>query len=161
MKRWQLRILSQEFITTARSRQLHNALALRQKYDDPVSVMMLDLDLFKSINDTYGHSTGDAALRQFAAIMKDIASDDNTSVGRWGGEEFVIVCRDKNADAAKEMAEKIREKVEEYQFSEIYHLTCSIGVTELQPEDDFTKAFNRLDKEDTHPSRAEEIRSPY
>ena len=79
--------------------QLHNALALRQKYDDPVSVMMLDLDLFKSVNDTYGHSVGDAALKQFAAIMKDVASDDNTSVGRWGGEEFVIVCYDKGAEA--------------------------------------------------------------
>lgn len=126
--------------------QLHNALALRQKYDDPVSVMMLDLDLFKSINDTYGHSTGDAALRQFAAIMKDIASDDNTSVGRWGGEEFVIVCYDKGAEAVSYLAEKLRKTVEETEFPEIGHITCSIGATELKESDTFTDAFNRIDK---------------
>ena len=76
----------------------------------------------------------------------DIATEEKALVGRWGGEEFVIVCRDKNADAARLLAEKIRESIAEYQFPDIYHLTCSIGVTELHPEDDFTKAFNRLDK---------------
>ena len=126
--------------------QLHNALALRQKYDDPVSVMMLDLDLFKSINDTYGHSVGDSALKQFAAIMKDIASDDNTSVGRWGGEEFVIVCYDKGAEAVSYLAEKLRKTVEEAVFPEIGHITCSIGATELKEGDTFTDAFNRIDK---------------
>ena len=126
--------------------QLHNALALRQKYDDPVSVMMLDLDLFKTINDTYGHSVGDSALKQFAAIMKDMASDDNTSVGRWGGEEFVIVCYDKGAEAVSYLAEKLRKTVEETEFPEIGHITCSIGATELKEGDTFTDAFNRIDK---------------
>ena len=126
--------------------QLNNAIARRQNNDQPVSVMMLDLDHFKQVNDNYGHAVGDTTLKHFAKILMDTSVEEKSLVGRWGGEEFVIVCRDKNADAAKEMAEKIREKVEEYQFPEIYHLTCSIGVTELQPEDDFTKAFNRLDK---------------
>ena len=126
--------------------QLNNAIARRQNNDQPVSVMMLDLDHFKQVNDNYGHAVGDTTLKHFAKILMDTSVEEKSLVGRWGGEEFVIVCRDKNADAAKEMAEKIRETVEEYQFPEIYHLTCSIGVTELQPEDDFTKAFNRLDK---------------
>lgn len=126
--------------------QLHNALALRQKYDDPVSVMMLDLDHFKMINDTFGHSVGDAALKQFATIMKEIASDDNTSVGRWGGEEFVIVCYDKGAEAVSYLAEKLRKTVEEAEFPEIGSLTCSIGATELKEGDTFTDAFNRIDK---------------
>ena len=126
--------------------QLHNALALRQKYDDPVSVMMLDLDHFKMINDTFGHSVGDTALKQCASIMKEIASDDNTSVGRWGGEEFVIVCYDKGAEAVSYLAEKIRKTVEEAEFPEIGNLTCSIGATELKEGDTFTDAFNRIDK---------------
>ena len=126
--------------------QLHNALALRQKYDDPVSVMMLDLDHFKIINDTFGHSVGDTALKQCASIMKEIASDDNTSVGRWGGEEFVIVCYDKGAEAVSYLAEKIRKTVEEAEFPEIGNLTCSIGATELKEGDTFTDAFNRIDK---------------
>ena len=126
--------------------QLHNALALRQKYDEPVSVMMLDLDHFKMINDTFGHSVGDATLRQFASIMKDIASDENTSVGRWGGEEFVIVCYDKGAEAISYLAEKLRKTVEEAEFPEIGNITCSIGATELKEGDTFTDAFNRIDK---------------
>lgn len=126
--------------------QLHNALALRQKYDDPVSVMMLDLDHFKMINDTFGHSVGDSTLRQFASIMKEIASDDNTSVGRWGGEEFVIVCYDKGAEAVSYLAEKLRKTVEEAEFPEIGNITCSIGATELKEGDTFTDAFNRIDK---------------
>lgn len=126
--------------------QLHNALALRQKYDDPVSVMMLDLDMFKQINDTYGHSVGDMTLKQFAKIMKDLATEDNTAVGRWGGEEFVIVCYEKDAQEVLYMAEKLRKNVEESEFPEIGHITCSIGVTELRVGDTFTEAFNRIDK---------------
>ena len=126
--------------------QLHNALALRQKYDEPVSVMMLDLDHFKMINDTFGHSVGDSTLKQFASIMKEIASDDNTSVGRWGGEEFVIVCYDKGAEAVSYLAEKLRKTVEEAEFPEIGNITCSIGATELKEGDTFTDAFNRIDK---------------
>ena len=126
--------------------QLNNALARRQSNDQPVSVMMLDLDHFKQVNDNYGHAVGDVTLKHFAKILMDIATEEKALVGRWGGEEFVIVCRDKNADAARLLAEKIRESIAEYQFPDIYHLTCSIGVTELHPEDDFTKAFNRLDK---------------
>ncbi len=126
--------------------QLNNALARRQSNDQPVSVMMLDLDHFKQVNDNYGHAVGDVTLKHFAKILMDIATEEKALVGRWGGEEFVIVCRDKNADAARLLAEKIRESIAEYQFPDIYHLTCSIGVTELHPGDDFTKAFNRLDK---------------
>ena len=126
--------------------QLNNALARRQSNDQPVSVMMLDLDHFKQVNDNYGHAVGDVTLKHFAKILMDIATEEKALVGRWGGEEFVIVCRDKNADAARLLAEKIRESIAEYQFPDIYHLTCSVGVTELHPEDDFTKAFNRLDK---------------
>ena len=126
--------------------QLNNALARRQSNDQPVSVMMLDLDHFKQVNNNYGHAVGDVTLKHFAKILMDIATEEKALVGRWGGEEFVIVCRDKNADAARLLAEKIRESIAEYQFPDIYHLTCSIGVTELHPEDDFTKAFNRLDK---------------
>ena len=126
--------------------QLHNALALRQKFDDPVSFMMLDLDHFKQINDTFGHSAGDMTLKTFAKILRDFAVDDSTAVGRWGGEEFVVVCYEKNAAEIKKIAEELRKKVEEYDFPEIKHITCSIGVTELKGDDTFNEAFNRLDK---------------
>ena len=126
--------------------QMNNALAICQNDNEPVSIMMVDLDMFKEVNDTYGHSVGDTTLKNFAMIMKDLALEENSSVGRWGGEEFVIVCYNKKADAAMAFAEKLRKEVEEYAFPEIGHITCSVGVTELKEDDDFTKAFNRIDK---------------
>ena len=126
--------------------QLHNALALRQKNEESISVMMLDLDMFKNINDNYGHSAGDTTLKHFAKIIKDFALKENASVGRWGGEEFVIVCYNKNAAEAKVIAEKLRKEVEQYSFPEIGHITCSVGVTELKVGDTFENAFTRIDK---------------
>ena len=126
--------------------QFHNAVTICQKNKEPVSIMMLDLDMFKKVNDTYGHSVGDMTLKHFAKILKDLALEEKASVGRWGGEEFVLVCYEKKADAAMAMAEKIRSSVEAYEFPEIGHITCSVGVTELKTDDDFSKAFNRIDK---------------
>lgn len=126
--------------------QLNNAIARRENGGDPISVMMLDLDKFKEVNDNYGHSVGDTTLKQFAKILVEAASEEKALVGRWGGEEFVIICRDKDGDAAVKMAESLREKVAAFQFPDIYHITCSIGVTELKAGDDFKGAFDRLDK---------------
>ncbi|MBR2751303.1 MAG: GGDEF domain-containing protein [Clostridiales bacterium] len=126
--------------------QLHNALSIRQNNDEPISVMLLDLDMFKKVNDNFGHSAGDTTLKHFAKIMKEFAIKENAAVGRWGGEEFVIVCYNKNADGVKEIAEKLRKEVEEYVFPEIEHITCSVGVTELKAEDGFEDVFNRIDK---------------
>ena len=126
--------------------QLNSALAYRQKGDNAVSFMMIDLDHFKSVNDNYGHSVGDTTLKHFANLMREFAAEKKIMAGRWGGEEFVIVCRDVNGEDALAMAEECRKKGEEDQFPEIFHITCSIGVTEITKEDDFAEAFNRLDK---------------
>ena len=126
--------------------QLNNAITRRQSSNDPVSVMMLDLDHFKQVNDNYGHAVGDVTLKHFAKLLMDASVEEKALVGRWGGEEFVIVCREKNAEEASAMAENLRQKVEAYQFPDIYHITCSIGVTELNADDEFKEAFNRLDK---------------
>ena len=108
--------------------------------------MMLDLDHFKAVNDNYGHSIGDKTLKHFAKILMDFSVENETLVGRWGGEEFIIVCRGKNAAEALEMAESLREKVAADLFPDICQITCSIGVTELKKEDTFLEAFNRIDK---------------
>jgi diguanylate cyclase (GGDEF)-like protein len=126
--------------------QLNNAIARRHNSDDPVSVMMLDLDHFKAVNDNYGHAAGDTTLKLFAKILIDTSVEERASVGRWGGEEFVIVCRDKDEEKAAAMAETIRQRVEAYQFPDIFHITCSIGITEIKKDDDFAGAFDRLDK---------------
>ena len=126
--------------------ELYNAINIRSKTDEPISLMMLDLDYFKKVNDTYGHSAGDSVLKQFTSIIKKFMIEEKAAVGRWGGEEFVIVCYGKNGDTFFGMAEQIRKNVEEYEFPEIGHITCSIGVTEIKADDTFSDAFNRLDK---------------
>ena len=126
--------------------QLHNALSIRQNNGDPVSILMIDLDMFKNVNDNYGHATGDTTLKNLAKILTDNSLEEDGSVGRWGGEEFVIVFYGKSGEEAFALAEKMRKAVEEFEFPEIGHITCSIGVTEITGEDDFQEAFNRLDK---------------
>ena len=126
--------------------QLNSAIAHRQKNADPISIMMIDLDHFKEVNDNYGHAVGDTTLQHFSKILLDIVPEEKFLAGRWGGEEFVIVCRDKDEAKAAELAETIRQKVDQYLFPEIAHITCSVGLTELKAEDDFTQAFNRIDK---------------
>ena len=125
--------------------QFQIAVAVRKSNDDPVSVMLIDLDMFKQINDTYGHNAGDIALKHFAGLLKNFALSEKASVGRWGGEEFVIVCYNKTAEAVVDFAERIRKGVEAYDFPEIGKLTCSLGVTEVKSTDDFKAAFDRID----------------
>ena len=126
--------------------QMHNALTGLQKNSEPASVMMVDLDLFKEVNDTHGHSVGDTTLKLFADILKEMATANNSLAGRWGGEEFVVVCLGINGEKVFELAEKLRKDVEVYEFPQIGHITCSIGVTELKTDDTFDGAFDRLDK---------------
>lgn len=126
--------------------ELYNALNVRHKTDEPISLMMLDLDYFKNVNDNFGHSVGDTTLKTFSKIIKKFMIEEKSSVGRWGGEEFVIICYGKTGDQFFEMAEQLRKEVEAYDFPEIGQITCSIGVTELKNNDTFNDAFNRLDK---------------
>jgi diguanylate cyclase (GGDEF)-like protein len=126
--------------------ELYNAINTRKKTEEPISLMMLDLDYFKNVNDNFGHSIGDQTLKQFAKIIRKFVIEEKSSVGRWGGEEFVIICYGKNGADFFEMAEELRSIVQETEFPEIGRITCSIGVTEIKPEDTYNDAFNRLDK---------------
>ncbi len=102
-----------------------------QRYGHHFSLMMLDIDHFKKINDSFGHAAGDLALKHFASIMdKSLRVVDLT--GRLGGEEFCILLPGTELDAAVLLAERIRTKIEDTPFN--YHdkdisLTVSIGVT--------------------------------
>jgi two-component system cell cycle response regulator len=97
-----------------------------------IAFLMLDLDHFKSVNDTYGHEAGDRALIQLRHIL-DQACRETDILVRWGGEEFLIVSRYTNREYVQTITERIRERVEEYAFDigdrRTLHLTCSIGAT--------------------------------
>ena len=125
--------------------ELNNAVVERGKNDTHTSVMMLDIDFFKRINDEYGHATGDVTLKRFASIINDNIKDKNAALGRWGGEEFAVVCYDTPIDKAVELAEVLRKSIEEAEFEKAGHITCSIGVTEIAKDDEFAKVFERMD----------------
>ncbi|MDE3246981.1 MAG: GGDEF domain-containing protein [Acidobacteriota bacterium] len=93
-------------------------------------LLMLDIDHFKAVNDTYGHAAGDAVLKQIAAILTETARKPDMVV-RWGGEEFVVVARDTDRNPPSRLAERIRQRVEQHVFSlpsgQTIPITCSIG----------------------------------
>ena len=126
--------------------EMLNAIDMFQKDGEPVSLIMLDLDFFKNVNDTYGHSAGDKTLKAFADILVATAKGKKAAVGRWGGEEFLIVCVEKTLEELSPCAEELRKTVENYNFPEAGHLTCSIGVTQIRDGDTFDEAFKRVDK---------------
>jgi len=92
--------------------------------------MMIDLDHFKDINDTYGHNAGDLALQQFGQLVRDNCRRGDIPV-RWGGEEFLVVCRDADRQFGASLAERLRRQVCEHRFDVgggvTLQLTCSIG----------------------------------
>ena len=110
----------------------------------PLSIIMLDIDRFKEINDTYGHKVGDMVLEEFATISKEnIRSTD--FIGRWGGEEFLIVCPETNSEGAKTLANKLRRALEAHSFSIIVSMTASFGVAEYNPEEAVNSVMKRAD----------------
>jgi diguanylate cyclase (GGDEF)-like protein len=102
-----------------------------QRYGYPVSVLMLDIDYFKKVNDTYGHQTGDLVMHRLADLFCE-AIRENDMVGRYGGEEFLIVLPNSNAQSAVQTAQRIRKMVQVLEIEtsgKIVSVTVSIGVS--------------------------------
>jgi len=121
---------------------------LQSRYNTPVSVLMLDIDYFKKINDTYGHQAGDLALIEFSdACRENLRNTDLFS--RLGGEEFAISMPGLDLKKAMNAAEKIRFLIEQLKIehsNSIISLTVSIGVVELRQQETLESALNRADK---------------
>lgn len=116
-----------------------------------LSLIMLDIDHFKQVNDTYGHSAGDEVLKELAQIMKNIQRKSDTIV-RLGGEEFAILLPDTSKEQAFEVAQKLRQTIEKNQVllsdGNIVHFTVSLGVSSVQTEKEINieAALSRADK---------------
>lgn len=112
---------------------IHHEVEKASRYDRPLSLMMIDIDHFKKVNDTYGHQLGDYALVSVSKILSEnIRSSD--VLGRFGGEEFVILCPEADKNEAAELGEKLRHEVEAFSFDTIGKLTISIGLSELKAD---------------------------
>lgn len=111
----------------------------------PFSVILLDIDDFKKVNDVYGHLTGDAVLVELAEILKSTIRKIDT-VGRWGGEEFMIILPESDLDGGLALAEKLRERIHEHKFPGFGCLTASFGVAVSEKGGDQQQLVARADK---------------
>ncbi|GEM_PF-4150913 len=107
---------------------LEGSVELAKKYRYPISLIMLDIDDFKKINDTYGHEKGNEVLKRVAKVLSEEVRKDKDVVGRYGGEEFCVLLEDTEKDTALEIAERLRKGVEE-EFAQELGVTISAGVT--------------------------------
>ena len=126
---------------------LQHALHIAQRNDRPLCIAMVDLDHFKSVNDTHGHLIGDEVLRDVTARMRASVRDFDM-VGRYGGEEFLIILEDAAPFTAKVIAERVRRHVEESPIhvkDVTLHLTLSLGLAAAHKEDDVESLLERAD----------------
>jgi len=109
------------------------------------SLIFCDIDHFKKINDTYGHDAGDMVLKKVASILKKNLRK-NDIIGRWGGEEFLILLPETELENAKKVAEKLRKTIEKENFNIPQQVTCSFGISEHQENEDIESTIKRADE---------------
>lgn len=120
-------------------------MALVRRRKGPVSLMIFDLDFFKNVNDTHGHTVGDTVLMEIAHVAREQlrASD---ALARWGGEEFIVLSPATRVDGALALAEKIREAIALRSFPGVGTVTVSIGVAEYALGEDLVTWIQRADE---------------
>ncbi len=123
---------------------LETELQRSMRYALPLSLIMFDIDHFKSINDTYGHQTGDSVLCELAALtLKNVRLYD--LFARWGGEEFMILVTNTAPDNVRMFAEKLRLRIEDRPFAGAGRVTCSFGVAHFQGDETADRFVQRVD----------------
>jgi len=127
---------------------IEDAIALgliERREGKPLSLIMVDVDRFKPINDHYGHAVGDQVLTGLSSLVKhNIRGTD--LFARWGGEEFVLVCRDTELREAAGLAEKLRALLAEEEFERVGRITASFGVATFRQGETLDEIFNRVDQ---------------
>ena len=127
-------------------RRLDEEVARSKRYSLPLSVLMLDIDYFKRVNDTYGHQAGDVTLTTLAGLVKSTQRELDV-VARYGGEEFMVICTNTGLDGAALVAERLRLLVESFQINipdgldgiQTIQISISIGVADFNVRVDSKK----------------------
>jgi diguanylate cyclase (GGDEF)-like protein/PAS domain S-box-containing protein len=115
-----------------------------KRHNQPLSIIIFDIDRFKKVNDRYGHSAGDYVLKTIADIVRESIRKIDYFV-RWGGEEFMIISSETNLKEASALAERIREIIESSTFEDVGKVTVSFGVTEFRENDTEDSLIKRAD----------------
>jgi diguanylate cyclase (GGDEF)-like protein/hemerythrin-like metal-binding protein/PAS domain S-box-containing protein len=114
------------------------------RFGEELSLVMIDLDRFKSVNDTFGHSAGDRVLRGFCDIARGCLRSIDI-LGRWGGEEFVALLPGTGLSGAYMVADRLRTELEAFRFDDGIQITASMGVASHRGEEDFASLIGRTD----------------
>lgn len=127
---------------------LHRECQLAERYAQSVSLLIVDIDHFKNINDSYGHSVGDEVLKQVASAIRTVTRETDMTF-RYGGEEFVVVLSKTDLLGAELIAERVRRKIEKIPFTTEagdIHVTVSLGASKLRQQDKIKDLFDRADQ---------------
>jgi len=115
-----------------------------QRFAHDLAVVLLDLDHFKQINDSFGHAAGDVMLRTVSRLLTSLARQGDT-VARWGGEEFVVVLPETDLAGAQRFAERLRRTIEAHSVGEM-HTSASCGVATMLPDDTVLELIGAADE---------------
>jgi len=144
------RIAAEDSLTGLYNRRKINELIQHEierseRYQKGFSVIIMDIDYFKRVNDRHGHLAGDELLKMLAQILLDTIRHTD-EVGRWGGEEFVVLCPETNMDGACLLADKIRQKIEHSTFNDYGKQTASFGIACYQEGDTIDNIISHADE---------------
>jgi diguanylate cyclase (GGDEF)-like protein len=116
-----------------------------KRHQSELSLIIIDIDHFKDVNDNYGHLIGDEILKTMSSIVSEnIRASD--IFGRYGGEEFLIICTQTNKENAYILAEKLRIIIEKYNFNKIGTKTISLGISTYEKDDSIKSLFKKSDE---------------
>ena len=115
-----------------------------RRYNRSLSVVMFDLDYFKQVNDTFGHQTGDRVLVAASALVQASIRKHDV-LGRWGGEEFLILCPETDLQGAEHLAENLRQQMEAFDLGEVGTITASFGIAQLGRTEDVKRLIGYAD----------------
>ena len=125
--------------------KLSSEMERSQRYREPLSIILFDLDHFKRINDTWGHQAGDEVLKRIATIASNLVREPD-DLFRWGGEEFLLVAPHTTLHGSIVLAEKLRQAIAAEAFPEVGNVTSSFGTAEWLPDESREDWFKRVDQ---------------
>jgi diguanylate cyclase (GGDEF)-like protein/PAS domain S-box-containing protein len=137
--------LTRLYAREAGETELADEAARARRKDEPLSVILLDIDHFKQINDQYGHALGDQVLQRIAARIDQRVRGQDLAI-RWGGEEFVVALRNTPLDGARKVAESLRQQLASTGFHHNVEITISAGVAEMRRGESVDEIVARADE---------------
>jgi diguanylate cyclase (GGDEF)-like protein len=135
------KVFNRSHLNHVLAEQIYN----KERYQNSFSVVLLDIDDFKKINDSYGHLVGDVVLIEMAQLVSNNIRQFDC-FGRWGGEEFMIIIPHvKSMDDTKFFVEKLCKIIANHNFAMVGHCSCSLGVTHCAPNDTMISVVKNAD----------------